>query len=107
MSLRTKLMIANGLMAIGVLPLAFFVVWAAGIVNWMRGGSAFVPIMDPIGMIGPSIAGFLFTFTVAGTAAAWSWDLVRAHPRYRSRTALAFRLMTAVVLISPFVLLKL
>jgi hypothetical protein len=61
--------------------------------------------MDPLGMIGPFVMSFIITAAVAGTSAAWSWDLVRANPQSRSRIALGLRLMTASVLISPFALL--
>jgi hypothetical protein len=61
--------------------------------------------MDPLGMIGPFVMSFIITAAVAGTSAAWSWDLVRANPQSHSRIALGLRLMTASVLISPFALL--
>lgn len=102
---RTKLIIANVLMSIGLAPLAFSVVWLAGILTWRPEHRAIIPIMDPLGMTGPFIVSFIITFAVAGTGAAWSWDLVRAHPQDRSRTALGLRLITAAVLISPFMLL--
>jgi hypothetical protein len=53
-------------------------------------------------MIGPFALSFIFTAAVAGTSAAWSWDLVRAHPQSRSRLALSLRLITAALLITPF-----
>ena len=105
MSTHTKLVIANLLMAIGVIPLVFFVVWLVGLLTWTPEHGAIIPIMDPIGMIGPFIMGFIVTAGVAGTSAAWSCDLVRANPQNRSRVALALRLMTVAVLISPFAVL--
>jgi energy-coupling factor transporter transmembrane protein EcfT len=105
MSPRAKLVIANVLMIIGVVPLAFFVVWLIGILTWSPGHQAIIPIMDPLGMIGPFVMSFIITAAVGGTSAAWSWDLVRANPQSRSRVALGLRLMTAVLLISPFALL--
>jgi hypothetical protein len=106
MSPRTRLVTANVLMVIGIVPLGFFVVWLAGLVAWMRGyGTPIIPIMDPLGMIGPFALSFILTFAVAGTAAAWSWDLVRTHPHMRSRVALGLRLTTAAVLLGPFLLL--
>lgn len=107
MSPRTKLVIANVLMGIGMLPLAFFVVWLIGIVTWTPDRRAIIPIMDPIGMIGPFIVSFIVTAAVGGTSAAWSWDVVRAHPQTRSRVALGLRLMTVAVLVSPFAVLVL
>jgi hypothetical protein len=92
-------------MSIGIVPLAFFVVWLVGILTWSPDHRAIIPIMDPLGMIGPFVMSFIITATVAGTSAAWSWDLVRANPQSRSRIALGLRLMTAAVLISPFALL--
>jgi hypothetical protein len=105
MSTRTKLVITNVLMGVGVVPLAFFVVWLFGLLTWISGNGAILPIGDPLSMIGPFILSFIFTATVAGIGAAWSWDLVRANPQSRSRIALALRLMTAALLISPFALL--
>jgi hypothetical protein len=61
--------------------------------------------MDPLGMIGPFVLSFIFTAAVAGTSAAWSWDLLRANPQSRLRVALGLRLMTAALLVSPFALL--
>jgi hypothetical protein len=61
--------------------------------------------MDPLGMIGPLVLSFIFTAAVAGTSAAWSWDLVRANPQSRSRVALGLRMLTATLLISPFALI--
>lgn len=104
MSTRTKLAIANVLMSVGAIPLAFFVVWLIGILTWKPGQRAIIPIMDPLGMIGPFILSYLFTAAVSGTSAAWSWDLVRAHPQSRSRVALGLRLTTVALLISPFAL---
>jgi hypothetical protein len=105
MSPHTKLVIANVLMAIGVLPLAFFVVWLIGILTWTPDHRAIIPIMDPIGMIGPFVMSFIIMAAVAGTSAAWSWDLVRANPQSRARLALGLRFVTAALLISPFALL--
>lgn len=105
MSTHMKLVIANVLMIIGAIPLVFFVVWLIGIVTWTSEHGAIIPIMDPIGMIGPFIVGFIITAMVAGTSAAWSWDLIRANPQNRSRVALVLQLMTVGVLISPFVVL--
>lgn len=102
---RTKLIIANVLMSIGLVPLAFFVVWLVGLLAWTHGYPAVIPIMDPLGMIGLFTVSFIITFAIAGTGAAWSWDLVRAHPENRSRIALGLRLLTGAMLISPFVLL--
>jgi hypothetical protein len=93
------------LMSVGVAPLAFLVIWLAGILSWFRGHQAIIPIMDPLGMIGPFVLSFIFAAAVAGTSAAWSWDLVRANPQCRSRLALGLRLVTAALLISPFALL--
>jgi hypothetical protein len=107
MSTRAKLFIANVLMSVGGVPLAFFVVWLIGIVTWAPGHPAIVPIMDPLGMIGPFVLSFIFTAAVAGTSAAWSWDVVRANPQSRSRVALGLRLTTAALLMSPFALLLL
>jgi hypothetical protein len=106
MSLRTKFAIANVLMAIGMVPLAVCVTWAVGIVTATSGQRPLIPIMD-LGMIGLSIVSFILACAVAGTSAAWSWDLARAHPHNRSRIAAAFRSTTAVVLISPFLLIGL
>jgi hypothetical protein len=105
MSTHTKLVLANVLMTIGVIPLVFFVVWLIGFLTWTPERGAIIPIMDPIGMVGPFIMGFIMTATVAGTSAAWSWNLVRANPQNRSRVALSLRLMTVAVLISPFAVL--
>ncbi|NNG23842.1 hypothetical protein [Telluria aromaticivorans] len=105
MSTHTKLVIANVLMTIGAIPLVFFVVWLIGILTWTPKHGAIIPIMDPIGMIGPFIMGFIITAAVAGTSAAWSWDLVRANPQNRSRVALVLRLTTVATLISPFAVL--
>ena len=105
MSTHTKLVIANVLMSVGIVPLAFFVVWLIGILSWTPGHRAIIPIMDPLGMIGPFVLSFIFAAAVAGTSAAWSWDLVRANPQSRSRVALGLRMLTATLLISPFALL--
>lgn len=105
MSTRTKLVAANVLMIIGAIPLVFFSVWLIGILNWTPEHGAIIPIMDPIGMIGPFIMGCIITAAVAGTSAAWSWNLVRANPQTRSRLALVLRLMTVAVLFSPFAVL--
>jgi hypothetical protein len=105
MSTRTKLVIANVLMAVGIVPLAFFVVWLIGFLSWISGHRPIIPIGDPLSMFGPFTLSFIFTAAVAGTSAAWSWDLVRATPQSRSRVALGLRLMTAALLISPFALL--
>jgi hypothetical protein len=105
MSTRTKLLIANGLMSVGIVPLAFFVVWLIGILTWTPSHRTIIPIMDPLSTIGPFVLSFIFTAAVAGTSAAWSWDLVRANPQSRSRVALGLRMLTATLLISPFALL--
>lgn len=105
MSTHTKLVIANVLMSIGTVPLIFFVVWLTGLLTWTSGHRTIIPIGDPLSMMGPFVLSFLFAAAVAGTSAAWSWDLVRADPQNRSPVALGFRLMTASLLISPFVLL--
>lgn len=107
MSTHTKLMIANVLMSIGVAPLAFCVVWLTGLLSWISGYRAIIPIGDPLSMLGPFVLSFLFTAAVAGTSAAWSWDLARANPQCRSQVALGLRLMTAILLISPFALILL
>lgn len=105
MSTRTKLVIANVLMSVGVVSLAFFVVWLMAILTWAPDYRAIIPIMDPLGMIGPLALSFIFTAAVAGTSAAWSWDLVRENPQSRSRVGRGLRLMTVALLISPFMLL--
>lgn len=105
MSPRARLVTANVLMVIGIVPLALFVVWLAGLLAWLHGHRTPIPILDPLGMIGPFALSFLLTFAVAGTAAAWSWEVVRAHPHVRSRVALGLRLTTAAVLLGPFLLL--
>ena len=104
MSLRTKFFIANVLMSIGVTPLAYCVIWAVSILASTPARRVILPSVDPIGMIGLSIMSFILALAVAGTSAALSWDLARQNPDSRSRTALAFRLMTAALLISPFLL---
>lgn len=105
MSSHARLVAANVLMVIGIVPLALFVVWLAGLLTWMHGHPTPIPILDPLGMIGPFALSFILTFAVAGTSAAWSWDLVRAHPHMRSRVALGLRLLTGAVLLGPFLLL--
>jgi hypothetical protein len=102
MSVRTRLVVANLLMSVGIVPLAFFVVWLIAIMTWTPGHRALIPIGDPLSMIGPFVLSFIFTAAVAGTSAALSWDLVRAYPQSRSRVALYLRLLTAALLISPF-----
>lgn len=93
-------MIANILMGIGIIPLTSCVVWTAAILGDHEGR---IPMLDPIAMIGLSLVSFIGTFLLAGSSALWSWDLARKHPDSRSPTALAFRLMTVAVLVSPFV----
>ena len=105
MSIHTKLVIANVLVTIGAIPLVFFVIWLIGILIWTPQHGAIIPIMDPIGMIGPFTMGFIITAAVAGTSAVWSWDVVRKNPENRSLVALVLRLMTIIVLISPFAVL--
>lgn len=105
MSTRTKLVVANVLMGVGIIPLAFFVVWLFGLLTWISGHGAILPIGDPLSMFGSFMLSFIFTATVAGFGAAWSWDIVRGNPESRSRIALALRLVTAALLISPFALL--
>jgi hypothetical protein len=95
-------MIANVLMCVGAVPLAFFVMWLIGLLTLKFGHRPIIPIGDALGMLGLLVLSFLFTAAVAGTSAAWSWDLVRVNPQSRSRVALALRLMTAALLISPF-----
>jgi hypothetical protein len=102
MPIRIRLVIANVLMSVGNLPLAFFIVWLFALMTATPDHRAFIPIGDPLSMIGPFFLSFIFTAAVAGTSAAWSWDLVRAHPQNRSRVALGLRLITAALLISPF-----
>lgn len=53
---------------------------------------------------GPFALSFVLTFATADAGATWPWDLVRTHPRMRSRVALGLRLMTAAVLISPLLI---
>jgi hypothetical protein len=77
MSTRTKLVIANVLMCVGIVPLAFFVVWLIGILSWTLGHRAIIPIMDPLGMIGLFVLSFIFTAAVAGTSATWLWKACR------------------------------
>lgn len=105
MSTHSKLVVANVLMGIGIVPLIFFVVWLFGFLTWTSGHQPIIPIGDPLSMMGPFILSFLFAAAVAGISAAWSWDLVRADPQNRSPIALGFRLMTASLLLSPFALL--
>lgn len=104
MSPHKKLVIANTLMTVGVLPLACVSVWLACILSAAPGRQPIMPIIDPFVMMGIFAMSFLFTATVAGVSAAWSWDVVRACPDSRSRVALGLRLLTAALLASPFVL---
>jgi hypothetical protein len=62
-------------------------------------------IADVLMVIGPFALSFILTLAVAGTAVAWSWDLVRVHPHMRSRVALGLRQTTGAVLLGPFLLL--
>lgn len=105
MSTPIKLMLANALMSVGALPLVVFVVWLSGVLGWTPGHRAIIPMIDPLGLLGLFALSYLFTAAVAGTSAAWSWDLVRASPQNRSRLALGLRLTTAALLISPFALI--
>jgi hypothetical protein len=105
MSTRIKLIIANVLMSVGVIPLAYFVVLLIAILTATPDRRANIPIGDPLSMLGLFVLSFIFTAAVAGISAAWSWDLVRENPQSRSRVALGLRLMTAALLISPFALL--
>jgi hypothetical protein len=105
MSIRIRLVIANVLMSVGIVPLAFFVVWLFALITVTPDHRALIPIGDPLSMIGLFVLSFLFTAAVAGISAAWSWDLARAHPESRSRIALGLRLITAALLISPFAVL--
>ena len=101
---RTKLCIANVLMSIGLIPLTLLVVLLVDVMTWTPARHSVISMPDPLALIGIFAIGFIFTLAVAGVAAAWSWDVARAHPEQRSRTALGLRLLTALILISPFVL---
>jgi asparagine N-glycosylation enzyme membrane subunit Stt3 len=63
-----------------------------------------VPIIDPLGMIGLLMMSFIFTLVMAGIGALWSWSLTTRNAEIRSLSALTFRLVTAFVLIAPFLL---
>lgn len=105
MAPRHQLRIANILIGIGVAPLALVLCWTiAFFLTAVPGQPPKIPIIDPIGMIGLLIVSFLITLVMAGTAACWSWSLTSTHAEIRSRTALSFRLVTAAVLIAPFLL---
>lgn len=105
MSPRHQLKIANILIALGVLPLALVLCWSvAFLLTTVPGQSPTVPIIDPIGMIGLLITSFLITLVVAGLATCWSWSLTTRHAEIRSWASLTFRLVTALVLIAPFLL---
>jgi hypothetical protein len=105
MSPRHQLRIANILIGIGVLPLALILGWTmAFFLTAVPGQPPKVPIIDPLGMIGLLIMSFLITLVMAGIAACWSWSLTTRHVDIRSSAALAFRLVTALVLSAPFLL---
>jgi hypothetical protein len=104
MPIRVRLVVANILMSVGMVPLGFFVVWLFALMT-STPDRAFMPIGDPFSMIGPFALSFIFTAAIAGTSAAWSWDLVRAYPQSRSRLALSLRLITVALLITPFAVL--
>lgn len=105
MSIRSKLMLANGLMLVGIIPLGFCLVWALGFLAWLSGAEPMIPIMDPIGMLGVCAAGFFLTLAVAGTSAVWSWELMRDHDGVRSTLSSALRLLTGFVLSCPIALI--
>jgi hypothetical protein len=105
MSPRHQLRIANILIGIGVLPLALVLCWiTAFFLTAVRGQAPKVPIIDPIGMIGLLVMSFIITLVMAGISALWSWSLTTRNTEIRSRAALTFRLVTALVLIAPFLL---
>lgn len=105
MTLRSKLLLANGLMLIGGIPLGFCLVWAVGFLAALRGFGALIPIMDPIGMMGVCVVGFFLTLAVAGTSAVWSWELTREHQGAHSMLASGLQLLTGFVLSCPIALI--
>lgn len=105
MSIRSKLMLANGLMLVGIIPLGLCLVWVVGFLAWLSGADATIPILDPIGMLGVCVAGFFLTLAVAGTSAVWSWELMRDHDGVRSLLSPALRMLTGFVLSCPIALI--
>lgn len=105
MSPRHQLRIANILIAIGVLPLALVLCWTiAFFMTTVAGQAPKIPIIDPIGMIGLLMMSFIITLVMAGISALWSWSLTYRNDEIRSSSALALRIITALVLIAPFLL---
>ena len=43
MSIRSKLMLANGLMLVGIIPLGLCLVWVVGFLSWLSGADATIP----------------------------------------------------------------
>jgi hypothetical protein len=105
MAPRHQLRLANILIGVGVLPLTLVLCWTTVFfITTVPGQSPSVPMIDPIGKVGLLIMCMIITFVVAGAATCWSWLLTTRHAEIRSSTALAFRLVTVLVLIAPFLL---
>jgi hypothetical protein len=102
---RQQLRTANVMMGLGLLPLALVVVWTtAFFLTLVPGRPPTVPIIDPIGMIGLLLMSFIATLAIAAPGAFWSWWITHRHAELRSRTVQALRLLTVLVLASPFLL---
>lgn len=100
-----QLKISTILMGFGVLPLGLVVAWiSAFFLTSVPGQAPRIAIIDPIGMVGLLLVSFIITCLVAGGSAIWSWVLVIKHKDIRSRRALVLRLVTALVIASPFLL---
>jgi hypothetical protein len=103
---RYQLWMANGLMAVGVLPWLLTLAWVtAFFMTAVPGRSPAVPILDPLGMIGFMGMVSLFALCVAGLGAAWSWILTRDDDYLGSRTPRVFRGFVLLALLAPLLLL--
>jgi membrane protein DedA with SNARE-associated domain len=91
-------------MGLGISPFAAYLAWVmVFFATFVPGRRPVMPILDPVGMVGLAMATYAGALGVAGPAAWWSWSLARAVPALRSRPALVFQCLVALLLACPFI----
>lgn len=103
MTPRSKLLSANALMLLGIMPLLLVFIWIILVISYAQQHKGVMGGSDAFLMIGALFVTYVFAALVAGSSALWSVSIVKRNAGVRMQSATIMKTMVAIALVAPLV----
>ena len=101
MTTQGKLLTANILMLVGIVPLILGISWILAVISYDQQHKGEMGGSDAFLMIAVLMVTYAFAAVVAGASALWSMSIVRRNSGLRSRSANVIKALVGLMLGAP------